>query len=231
MGAISHFKRLWPDLKIGGPQKCGDILSSPRALDLIGNLNREAGKNLEQMGMAPLFDGEFESFGFDMILTPDEPVRLPGDLSIVPLHTPGHTWDFMSYWIPEKKILIASEAVSCIEPDDYLETEFLVDYDAYVTSMTRLQALGAEVMCTGHHAAFTGGDISAHFKNSFDSAENFKKMAEKFLIREQGDIEKALLKVKAVEWDGRPWPKQPETAYLLNTRQKIKTILKRMRRN
>ena len=228
VGAVSYFKNLWPDLQIGTHAHCADILSRPRAVNLIRDLNREAGKNLEKIGVSSLFEDDFESFEPDLHLTPDTPIRLPGGLSIVPLNTPGHTRDFMSYWIPEKKILIASEAVSCIEQDDYIETEFLVDYDAYIDSIKRLQQLNAKVLCTGHHACFTNDDVQTHILHSFEAAENFRKMAEKVLISEKGDIPQALLKIKSAEWDERPWPKQPESAYLLNTREKLKTILKRM---
>jgi hypothetical protein len=56
-------------------------------------------------------------------------------------------------------------------------------------------------------------------------------MVEEFLIQENGDIDQTVSRVKAVQWDNRPWPKQPEPAYILNTRQRVKTIWDRMNKN
>ncbi len=47
----------------------------------------------------------------------------------------------------------------------------------------------------------------------------------------KGNIEQAVLRVKAEEWDNRPWPKQPESAYLLNIWQRVNTIWNRMNRD
>jgi hypothetical protein len=53
-------------------------------------------------------------------------------------------------------------------------------------------------------------------------------MTEAFLVQEKGDVDRVVGLVKAVEWDPRPWPKQPESAYVLNTRQRVTTIQNRM---
>lgn len=34
----------------------------------------------------------------------------------------------------------------------------------------------------------------------------------------------AVKRVKEIEWDPRPYPKQPEEAYLLNTRARVRLI-------
>jgi hypothetical protein len=53
-------------------------------------------------------------------------------------------------------------------------------------------------------------------------------MVEKFLFQENGDVEKVVERVKKTEWDPRPWPKQPESAYLLNTWNRVNTIWKKL---
>jgi hypothetical protein len=52
-------------------------------------------------------------------------------------------------------------------------------------------------------------------------------MVQEFLEEEQGDIERTVARVKAVEWDPKPWPKQTESAYLLNTRIRVGKICER----
>jgi len=63
---------------------------------------------------------------------------------------------------------------------------------------------------------------------SLEQAPRFLAMVEKFLEEEQGDIEGTVARVKAVEWDPKPWPKQTESAYVLNTRIRVSTIRQRM---
>ena len=231
IGAVGHFKEIWPDLKIGGSVRCNEILLKQTAVQLIRELNREGTKNLEEAGILNLNGQPFEPFHMDLLIRPDQEIKLPFDMTLICYNTPGHTWDFISYWIPEKKILIASEAVACYQNDGYLQTEFLIDFDAYLKSLMKLKTLGATILCAGHHAVFTDEDAMQHINASVKAANHYLEMTEGILNDEKGDIDRSVERVKAVEWDDRPWPKQPESAYLLNTRQRVKTIWARMNKH
>ncbi len=228
IGAVSHFKEVWPDLIIGGSDRCHEILLKQSAVQLIKDLNLEGAKNLKKMGVYPLHEQPFKPFDMDLLIQPGQEMELSFDLALMGFNTPGHTWDFISYWIPEKKILIASESVACYQNDGYLQTEFLVDFDAYLDSLMKIETLGATLLCAGHHAVFTDDDVIFHISASSEAAHHYLNMTEGFLMNEKGNIDRAALRVKAAEWDDRPWPKQPETAYMLNTRQRVKTIWARM---
>ena len=78
---------------------------------------------------------------------------------------------------------------------------------------------------------FTDEDAVAHIEKSFQAAREYLIMTETILFQEKGEIEKAVELVKKAEWDPQPWPKQPETAYLLNTWSRVNTIWNRMNRN
>ena len=146
------------------------------------------------------------------------------------IHSPGHTWDFLSYWVPEKKILIASEAAGCDDGTGHIVSEFLVDYDAYVRSLSNLASLDCQILCPGHRVVLTGPDVKEYFSHSLDEASRYAKLVESFLYEEREDIEKVVWRIKALEWDPNPFPKQPEPAYLLNTRARVKNILERMKK-
>ena len=231
VGSASHFKDVWPNLKIGGAVRCSEVLQKPKAIQLIRDLNVEGVKLIKDSGVEPVNEKGFESFKLDILLQPNQTIDLGPGLSVVALNTPGHTWDFMSYWIPEKKILVASEAVATSEAKGYLQPEFLVDFDAYIDSLKVLKKLDAEILCLGHYSVFTGEDAVTHIENSFHAAMDYLTMTEQFLVQEKGNVEKTVELVKKAEWDPRPWPKQPESAYLLNTWQRVNTIWNRMNRN
>ncbi|MDZ7697185.1 MAG: MBL fold metallo-hydrolase [Deltaproteobacteria bacterium] len=154
IGAAGYFKKRWPDLKIAGSQKIQDILNRPRAVETIRLLNREARRQLQSLGVTPIDEAPFEGFEQGLILHSGQILELGHDMQVECMSTPGHTWDFMSYWMPEKKILVASEAVGCDDGTGYIYTEFLVDYDVYCRSLIELSKLDPQVLCPGHGLGF-----------------------------------------------------------------------------
>lgn len=227
IGAAAYLKGIYPSMKIAGSKRTQEILQRENAVQLIRSLNEEARRSLEALHVTPLFSGPFEPFDLDFSLEGGEIIDL-GGCHVEVLNTPGHTWDFMSYFIPERRLLVASEAVGCDEGSGYIYTEFLVDYDAYVDSLTALSRLGAEILCQGHRVVFTGPDARGHMDRSLRQAPRFLAMVKGFLEEEKGDVERTVARVKAVEWDPRPWPKQTESAYIINTRARVSAIRRQM---
>lgn len=228
IGAASHFKTLWPIMQIVGTARMQQILNRPGAIRRIKRLNREAGQMLKASGIHAISDADFEPVQIDRILDPYQTIAPGRELSVKGIPTPGHTWDFMSYWVAEKKILIASEAVGTQDRSGYIFSEFLVDYDAYLHSMRLLAEFGAAVLCPGHWQVVTGVDAKAYILDSLEQAAKYAALVEGFLRAEQGDINKAVERVKAAEWDPKPWPKQPEAAYLINTHARVERVWERM---
>jgi glyoxylase-like metal-dependent hydrolase (beta-lactamase superfamily II) len=230
VGAAGYLKSVWPEMQICGSERAGEILARSGAVELIRELNEEAGQLIRTWGVDSVYEGPFEPFELDMILSPDDTFDLGKEYTLRALSTPGHTWDFMSYWVPEKKILVASEAVGTDDGTGHIVTEFLVDYDAYCSSMKRLAQLDPQVLCLGHRVILTGPDARRHIRNSLKQASSYVSMVERVLLDEKGDIERTVKRIKAEEWDPRPLPKQPEPAYLLNTRARVKNIRERMQK-
>ncbi len=228
IGAAGHLQKTWPALRIGGSEKCCEILSKQSAVKLIRDLNAEGTKSFKKMGIQPLYEHRFEPFDIDIIVRSGTELAVSSDISVIPMNTPGHTWDFMSYWMPEKKIFIASEAVAIFESDGHIQPEFLVDVDAYLDSLEKIKALAPEILCAGHHVVFTKEDARDHIQKTIQATNDFLSMTKDLLAKNKDDIDRVVSKIKAMEWDIRPWPKQSESAYLLNTRQRVKAVRERM---
>jgi glyoxylase-like metal-dependent hydrolase (beta-lactamase superfamily II) len=229
IGAAGYFRELWPEMVIAGPSRIREILSRPGALRSIKSLSHDGAHDLRYWGESSIQDIPFRSFDLDLILTPDQSVELSADCHVKVIHTPGHTWDLMSYWISERKILVASEAVATAH-GDRLIPEFLVDYDAYRRSLGSIAALEPEILCLAHRAVLTGPDVKPYLKRSLEEVDAFVVMVEQFLLEEKGDIERTVARVKDFQWDDLPYPKQPEPAYLLNTRARVAHVRDRMER-
>lgn len=230
IGAAAYLKRIWPDLKICCSAKCRDVLANPKAVAMMRDLSHTSREVFERLGMEPICREPFETFLPDIIVQPAHTIKASPELTLVPLHTPGHTRDFISYWIPEKKILIASEAVAVYQTDGTLQTEFLTDAHDYLVSLEEMNNLNPRVVCAGHYAVFTQEDARSHIENSMRETRAFVERVQDLIVREKGNLEAVVQKIKARDWDARPWPKQSEPAYLINTRQRVKVVQNRMLR-
>jgi glyoxylase-like metal-dependent hydrolase (beta-lactamase superfamily II) len=225
IGSAAYFKSLWPNIRIACSSLGQKILARPGAIEQIRVLNREAIAVVRTWGVDEIHKGRFEPFNPDIVLDPGQTIKVGPNLSIQAIPTPGHTWDSFSYWVPERKILIAAEAAGC---DGVCE--FLVDYDVYRNSLEAISRLDVEILCSGHNLVLTGSDVKKYIRQSLDHAIEYVDTVERFLREEGGDIARTIARVKAAEWDPKPLPKQPEKAYLMNTEARVKTLLERMRR-
>lgn len=230
VGSAGYLKSIWPEMRIAGSKRSRDILAKPGAIRLIEQLNSEAVHSLRKEGLSTAEDTGFESFNLDLVLETEQKIKLGRNLTVESIHAPGHTWDLTCYWLPDTKILVAAEATGDADDFGNAQTNFLADYDVYVESIKRLTRLDAEILCIGHRVVFTGSDVKAHLKRALETAAHYLCMTEKFLLAEKGDIERVVNRVKSNEWDNKPWPKQPEVTYLINTRQRVKKIWERMQK-
>ena len=227
IGGAGHFKTLWPELRIACHSRIREILTHPGAVQAIKRLNRQGTRDMPYWGRTIEEDLPFKRFTPDLDLKAGQRLELAPDCHVTALHTPGHTWDLMSYWMPERKILIASEAAGC-ELGGRVITEFLVDYDAYRQSLLQLIALEPEILCLAHEMVFTGQDARDYMMRSLEAAEAYVDEVEGILQDTGGDVERTVGRIKASEWEDLPYPKQPEPAYLMNTRARVGHILERM---
>lgn len=228
VGAIDRFKRIWPELQIVASVRCREILARPGAIQLITSLNEACIAMAKQEGFSPLYTQPFETVAIDSAAAPDQLFDLGAGLAVQALYTPGHTRDFMSYRIAARKILIASEAAGCDDGQGGILPEFLVDIDAYLDGIARFNQFDVDTLCTGHKLVLTGEDARGHLQRSPESTHRYVEMATAFLQEEKGNVDFAANRIKTAEWDPLPWPKQPEAAYMLNTRQRAQIVWERM---
>jgi glyoxylase-like metal-dependent hydrolase (beta-lactamase superfamily II) len=177
--------------------------------------------NLPEIERKELLTRPFRSFHIDTAFNEEQVVNIDDGLSVRVLMTPGHTRDMLSYYIPEKKILIATESAGCLGRNGRIVNEFLVDYDGYIGTLERFRALDIEILCQGHHFVFTGEDVQRFLADSLQTAQSFKEHVNKLLRNETGSIDKVIDIIKHEEYDVNQEVKQPERAYLINLRTQI----------
>ena len=224
-GAVSRLRRAFPEMKVAGSARAREILQRPNAIRLIGDLNRTASDAVHGLDPDLLVDEPFEPFEIDDVLEPETGYPLGDGRSLQVLSTPGHTWDFLSFHVPESGLLVASEAAGVLHPNGYLVCECLVDFEAYLTSVRRLAALDAGLVSQAHHYVFTDRDVAAFFQQSTRISLEFQALVERLWKETRGDLSETLERVKALEWDPMPMPRQPEPAYRINLEARIRSVL------
>ncbi len=223
-GGAPYIKDAFPGIAIAASRRAAEIARRPHAQTLMEDLGKYVTgliDGTDGVNGEMLLKDRPGRFDVDLTLEDGQTFQLTDSLSVQVISTPGHTRDMLSYYIPEKKILFATEAAGCLNKAGRMGTEFLVDYDGYVASLKRLAALEVGVLCQGHHFVFTDDDVKRHFDRAISAAGEFKETVERLLNAEQGSVDRVVSLIKALEYDSNQGIKQPERAYLINLRTRV----------
>jgi glyoxylase-like metal-dependent hydrolase (beta-lactamase superfamily II) len=224
-GAAGYLKRVFPGLKVAAGRRAREILKRPNAIKRIRGLMENADEALVSVDRTKLLNRPFEPFEVDMILEDGQAIDLGAGTTVKVLSTPGHTWDFLSYHIPEKYILVASEAAGCATVSGRISIDCLTDFDLYLASLRRLASLETRILCQGHRFVYTDQDAAAFLKGAIKAALEFKEMVKDLRDKEGDNLPLIMSRIRAAEYDPLPFPKQPEKAYLVNLEARVRTML------
>lgn len=224
-GSVSFLKKAFPGLDVYASKKASEIIKRPNAVKLIRTLSENSETALVGFDRSILVNEPFEPFEVDRILEDGDQIELEKGLSVQVLFTPGHTWDFLSYYIPERRILIASEAGGCAYASGLIPPECLTNFDVYLHSLARLASLEVDILCQGHRFVYLDEDVKAFLIRSKQAALDFKVMVGELWKTERGDLPRIMARIKSSEYDPLPPPKQPEPAYLANLEARVKSLL------
>lgn len=224
-GATAQLKRAFPALRLGASKIGAEILAKPKARELIRELNDDARRafGVDAEGVVPVF----EPFELDLTLEDGDEIDVGGGETLQVIATPGHTRDFLSYYLPSRKILVASEAAGCAHHSGQIMVEFASDYDAYLNSIEKLLSLDAQALAQGHHCVFLGQAVRKFLEDSRALTLGYRARAEELLDELHGDIDAVVARFKAEEWEPLPMPRQPGPAYLLNTYGRVRNLAAR----
>lgn len=231
-GAASYLRKAFPGLKIWASRKAQEILQRKNALQLISSLNSEQAPSLSKFfnfSSGDFLSTPFEPFPVDCVLEKETRISIDQETTVQVFATSGHTRDMLSYYIPERKILFATESAGCMGRNGVIIPEFLVDYDAYIATINRFMNLDIDVYCQGHHFVFTGNDVKQFLLRSLERTQYLKDRIENLIVREGLSIDEVVTAIKYEDYDANPELKQPERAYLLNLKTQVAHLSKRLR--
>jgi glyoxylase-like metal-dependent hydrolase (beta-lactamase superfamily II) len=230
-GATAYLKKVFPGLRVVASRRSAEIVKRPNAQALMIRLSQDViplVARIDGVDDTKLIKAPFEPFEIDIIIEDGQVIDIGDGLTVKMFATPGHTRDMFSYYIPEKRILIATEAAGVLDQANQVITEFLVDYDMYMASLKRLVALDVDIFCQGHHFVFVNDDVKLFFDRSLEAAEEFRNDVETLLKSEGGSVESVVQLIKARQYDMNRGVKQSEQAYLLNLTTRVTHLAKRL---
>ncbi len=232
-GAAAHLKEAFPSLKIAASAQAVGILKRPRALELMSKLNEEsriAARSANDSDLCLISDRPFGSFPIDIELEGSSTMDFGADLRVQVIATPGHTRDHYSYYLPQEKILLAGESAGLFLGSGIVTTEFVSDYQAYLSSLQGLAQLPIEVFCQAHGLVLLGREkIQAFFQASIRETMAFKDRVGELLQEKDGCLEEVIISLKRERYDTIRGPKQAESAYLLNLRAQVSHLASKAR--
>jgi glyoxylase-like metal-dependent hydrolase (beta-lactamase superfamily II) len=227
-GAAGYLQKHLEGLAVGAAPGAARVMERPGAVAVISQLSKVAHAMMkDEFGLeAP--DIDFVPYRVDRVLREGFEFEISRRLSIKVIETPGHTRDCLSFYLPQIKALISSEAAGIPDVTGYIYADFLVDYDLYRASLEKLAGLDLAFVCVGHGGVIAGPDAAGYIQKAASQCADFKNQVERLLDEEHGDMDKVMAKVRACEYDPKPNPKQPEPAYLLNLKARVAAIHKRL---
>jgi 2-aminobenzoylacetyl-CoA thioesterase len=231
-GATDYLKRAFPGLKVAASETAARIMERPNAQKLMAKLSSETFSYISHsfdVDRSKLIDDPFRPFSIDIILRDGDVVELDG-ISVKVVAAPGHTRDMLSYFIPERKILIGTEVAGNQDRMGHIVTSPLADYDSFVSSLHKVAALPAEILCTGHDTVWIGAEeVQDYFSRALATAQAFGEKVKLFLREEHGSVDRVMERIKAEEYDTNPRAKQPESAYLINLRERVGRVADKLK--
>jgi len=228
VGSAPYLLRHFSGMKLGGSRKLIKLLEQERVRETVARLNRGLVKKYNKEKEFVHQDFDYSALKVDRVLKDGDVIDLGGGESIEVITTPGHTWDSLSFFLPHSKTILTGEAVGIIPGDDFwVSPQFLSSYDDYIFSIQRIREKEPKVIVMGHHQVVK--EVTEKFFDvSLSDCRAFRKMIEQYLKEAQMDQENVIQRIKDEEYLTLRKGKQPEEAFLLNTRAQVKLIAKNM---
>jgi glyoxylase-like metal-dependent hydrolase (beta-lactamase superfamily II) len=225
-GAAAALKTRYPEMQVLAAENARRILARPGAVERIRLLNRSAISLVRKLGLAVQADPSFVPFAVDRTVRDGDRIERGDGRWVEVLETPGHTWDCLSYYVAEENLLFSSEAAGQADVTGTIVSDCLADYGQYQASLRRLQELRPQLLCPGHLFVYSGPDAERYLEQARNACTDFRDTVLARAEEESGDIVRIAQRIKAVEYDTNPGPKQPEPAYLVNLEARIQAVLR-----
>ena len=169
VGALSYFKKAFPEAKVIASTITDYVFGRPGAINVMKKLSEDASNlYLGQNSYHPAFDSS--GFTVDITVSDGDTIDL-GNYKLTVLETPGHTNCSICFWEDSERICFINETIGCAPQKDYVHVCFLKSYLYTIESIERIRELKPNRI------------YIQHYENSYtDNVNDFLNTSEKFCI-------------------------------------------------
>ena len=177
--AVPLFRETFPEVTVLASEVAAATLATEKAVSSFVKIDAVLGASLTGAGLvaeehrpAPLAESQI---GVDRIIGDGDTIAVDAGVSFTVLETPGHSDCSLSFHEPVERTLVISDATGYYMPEqDFLWPNYFADYGTYISSIERLAALGAEVLCLGHNVVLNGAvDVKAYFEMAMSATKDY----------------------------------------------------------
>ena len=176
--AIPAFREMFANVTVVASEPAARTLAAEKAIAMFLRLDQALTDALIEAG---LIDSEHRpkvlaetQIAVDRTIGEGDAIQVD-DVRFDVLATPGHSDCSLSFFEPDQKILLVSDATPYyLKEQDYWWPNYFTGYELYLDSMRRLAGLDAEILCLGHHAVFKGADdVRSYLTAAIDATHEY----------------------------------------------------------
>jgi glyoxylase-like metal-dependent hydrolase (beta-lactamase superfamily II) len=175
IGAVPHFQRAWPHIK---------LLASPLGATILGKTELFKEFQLVDLGIAQLMKAKSEidtlpepiedyAFAVDSVVKEGDRIDLGGGVVWNIFDTPGHSPCHISLFEAKEGILAIGDASGFYVPEkDIFWPNYFESIEKYCNSIRKLAALPAKQAVLSHNAVIEG-DVRQHLEKAMKATEQY----------------------------------------------------------
>jgi glyoxylase-like metal-dependent hydrolase (beta-lactamase superfamily II) len=160
-GSVAYLLPMLPAVRVSGSRAVKAAFASSRAQEVVRTLNAAASSAWWRSDgpTSAMIERRVELSAVDVDVVEDgSSIELAGDRTLQVIATPGHSACQVAFYDRQHSMCFVSDALGeQIASDTWCPLVFH-DARSYLTSLRRLEALGAETTLLAHHAVLDGVD-------------------------------------------------------------------------
>jgi len=180
--AVPQFRRMFPAAAVSASAVAARTLASEKAIALFQQIDQGLAKAVGSQPPGAVGTAEapaeppVKTIAVNRLLEEGDVVAV-GRRRFHVLATPGHSECSLSFFEPEARVLVISDATGYYLPERHLWwPNYFSGYAPYLASIRRLTGLGAEVLCLSHNAALVGAEeIKAYLAGAIAATEAYHR--------------------------------------------------------
>ena len=218
----AYLRKRYPNVQVVAGAYADKIFRKPTARAVMRDLDRKAAACC---GVSD-YDDLTDDLRADITVTDGDVIQC-GDLHFTAVELPGHTKCSVGYYLPENRLLLASESLGVYCGNGVYLPSFLVGYQMTMDSIRKAREMDIDRMIVPHHGPVSAEEV----KDYLDQGEQTARRSAEMILEQlkQGRTTEEILKyMTEVLYTRVVRPSYPYDAFRMNTEIMINLVRKEL---